>query len=214
MADDTGQAAFDRKRKEQNTKLANDLSDAVMTGLFDGAEAGKKKLRDVLVAELRKPIKMVVDLVINTAVNGVMGSLGMGGGGAGGGNSVMGGIQTASNLNTLYGAGSQALFGGAAGASAASLGYANIVGMAGGDAIGALAAANGMWAGVATGAQAAAQAAIASNAAMAAGTAAALPAGTTAAAAGAGAGAVAVRPHSVHRRHRPRLARGPVPQAL
>ena len=31
---------------------------------------------------------------------------------------------------------------------------------------------------------------------------------------GAGAGAVAVRPHSVHRRHRPRLARGPVPQAL
>ncbi|UQT50782.1 DUF1848 family protein [Flavonifractor plautii] len=34
------------------------------------------------------------------------------------------------------------------------------------------------------------------------------------AAAWGGAGAVAVRPHSVHRRHRPRLARGPVPQAL
>lgn len=31
---------------------------------------------------------------------------------------------------------------------------------------------------------------------------------------GRGPGAVAVRPHSVHRRHRPRLARGPVPQAL
>ena len=31
---------------------------------------------------------------------------------------------------------------------------------------------------------------------------------------GAGAGTVAVRSHPVHRRHRPRLARGPVPQAL
>ena len=75
----------------------------------------------------------------------------------------MGGIQTASNLNTLWGAGSQALYGATAGASAASLGYANLVGMAGGDAIGALATANGMWAGVATGAQAAAQSAIAAN---------------------------------------------------
>ena len=89
LADDAGNLAFDRKRREQNTKLANDLSDAVMTGLFDGAEAGKKKLRDVLVAELRKPIKLVIDLVINAAVNGVMNSLGMGGGGGGGGSSFL-----------------------------------------------------------------------------------------------------------------------------
>ena len=76
LADDNGQAAFDRKRREQNKKLASDLSDAVMTGLFDGAEAGKKKLRDVLVAELRKPIKMVVDLVMNTVVGSFMGGIG------------------------------------------------------------------------------------------------------------------------------------------
>ena len=94
-----GQTAFDRKRKEQNTKLASDLSDAVMTGLFDGAEAGKKKLRDVLVAELRKPIKMVVDLTMNAAVNGIMNSLGLGGAGGGGGGGIMG---MASNASSAY----------------------------------------------------------------------------------------------------------------
>lgn len=103
---------------------------------------------------------------------------------ASGGAGIAGAINTASSLNTLYGTASQALYGGVAGASAASLGYANAVGLVGGDAIGALAAANGMWAGVATGAQAAAQSAIAANLALEAGTAAALPAGTISTAAG------------------------------
>ena len=55
---------------------------------------------------------------------------------------------SASKLNTLYGTVSQAMTGASVGASAASLGYANIVGAVGGDAIGALIAANGGWAGV------------------------------------------------------------------
>lgn len=114
---------------------------------------------------------------------GLSGMLSGAGSNSGGG--LMGGIQTASNINSLWGAGSQALYGGTAGASMASLGYANVVGAMGGDAIGALATANGMWAGVATGAQAAAQSAIAANLAIEAGAAAALPAGTLATASGA-----------------------------
>lgn len=62
---------------------------------------------------------------------------------------VMSAVNGASSLNSIYGAGSQALYGGAAGSSSAGLMYANGVGMVGGDAIGALAAANGQWAGVA-----------------------------------------------------------------
>ena len=129
-------------------------------------------------------VKFVAQMLGLTGLSGAANAVTGGGG-------VLGAVQTASNLNTLWGAGSQALLGGTAGASMASLGYANAVGMVGGDAIGALATANGMWAGVATGAQAAAQSAIAANLALEAGTAAALPAGTLAAAQGTAAGAAA-----------------------
>lgn len=176
-------------------KTTDSINQSLTDSLLRGFESGKdfaKNLRDTVINMFKTMVlRPVISAIVNPVAGAVTGMMGLSGPAQGGGNSVMGGIQTASNLNTLWGAGSQALFGGTAGASAASLGYANIVGMAGGDAIGALAAANGMWAGVATGAQAAAQAAIASNAAMAAGTAAALPAGTTAAAAGAGAAGAA-----------------------
>lgn len=185
---DAAKSAADEWQKTSD-KINDTLTDALMRG-FESGKDFAKNLHDTVINMFNTMVlRPVISAIVNPVAGAVTGMMGLSGSAQGGGNSVMGGIQTASNLNSLYGAGSQALFGGAAGASAASLGYANIVGMAGGDAIGALAAANGMWAGVATGAQAAAQAAIASNAAMAAGTAAALPAGTTAAAAGAGAGA-------------------------
>lgn len=183
---DAAKSAADEWQKTTDS-INQSLTDSLMRG-FESGKDFAKNLRDTVINMFKTMVlRPVISAIVNPVAGAVTGMLGLSGPAQGGGNSVMGGIQTASNLNTLYGAGSQALFGGAAGASAASLGYANIVGMAGGDAIGALAAANGMWAGVATGAQAAAQAAIASNAAMAAGTAAALPAGTTAAAAGGGA---------------------------
>lgn len=95
--------------------------------------------------------------------------LGITGGGAamaGGG----GAAQNISNLNSLAGAASQAIWGGTVGASAASLAGANVVGAFGGDAIGALIAGNGAWAGVAVeaGAAAGSAAAAAGSAASAA----------------------------------------------
>ncbi|MBY0455262.1 MAG: hypothetical protein K2Q11_10340 [Burkholderiaceae bacterium] len=95
-----------------------------------------------------------------------------------------GAASTQNGLNTQMGAAMQAVFGNTAGASMASLGYANAVGAGGGDALGALIAANGQWAGVTTSATAAAQAAVAANTALEAGTAVALESGTMAAAAG------------------------------
>ncbi|MDR6216156.1 tape measure protein [Paracidovorax wautersii] len=169
-------AAEDAARAWEKTSqtISDTLADYIMGGGKDAAQYLKR-----LFATL------VLQPVVQMGVGSAMGALGLGSAGSSGGGGVMGAVQSASNINSLFGAGSQALFGASAGASMASLGYANAVGMIGGDAIGALAAANGMWAGVATGAQAAAQAAVAANAAAAAGTATALPAGTLAAAAGA-----------------------------
>lgn len=96
-----GQAAFDRMRQQQNAQLASDLSDAVMTGLVEGGEQGKTKLRDLLVKELQKPVKMVINLMMNAAVNGVMGAVGLGG--AGGGSGLVNAFNGLSAVKNAYG---------------------------------------------------------------------------------------------------------------
>lgn len=78
--------------------------------------------------------------VANSVMPGMAGSSGR----------VDGIVNTASNLNTLYGAGSQFLYGNTAGASNASLVYANGTQAVGGDGLGALIQGNGGWAGVST----------------------------------------------------------------
>lgn len=162
---------------ERTAKTISDtLADYIMSGGKDAAQYLKRLFATLV---LQPTVQMLVGSVLGTGPAAAAST----------GSNIMGLANNASSLNTLYGTASQALVGGTAGASMASLGYANAVGMLGGDAIGALATANGMWAGVATGAQAAAQAAVAANTAMAAGTATALEAGTLATAAGAGAGA-------------------------
>jgi len=58
------------------------LSDIISTSLFEGGKAGSKKLRDLIVNELKKPITMV----INATVSGFLNNIGIGGGaGAGAG---------------------------------------------------------------------------------------------------------------------------------
>ena len=171
-------------------RAAADINRSLTDALLRGFESGKsfaRNLRDTVKNMFSTLVLRPIISAVMTPVSGMVNGLvqgGMNAVGMGGSSNLMGMANTASSLNTLYGTASQALYGGVAGASAASLGYANAVGLVGGDAIGALAAANGMWAGVATGAQAAAQSAIAANLALEAGTAAALPAGTISTAAG------------------------------
>jgi hypothetical protein len=164
-------------------QIGNGITDALMRG-FESGKDFAANLRDTIVNMFKT---MVLRPVIQATVQGGLSALGLGGGGGG----IMDIANNASSLNSLFGAGSQALFGGAAGASTASLFGANAVGMAGGDALGSLIALNGQWAGVAAGASTAAEAAIAANLAMEAGTGVALASGTTAAAAGSGLAAAA-----------------------
>lgn len=66
--------------------IKNGISDSIVTALFEGGKAGSKKFRDLVMAELRKPVTMVVNAVVNTVLGNIIGNL-MGGtaGGAAGG---------------------------------------------------------------------------------------------------------------------------------
>lgn len=70
------------------------LSDAISTALFEGGEAGKKKLRDVIVAELKKPITLFINAMVNSLFSG---------GGAGGKNSPSNYMDMFSNVTQQYG---------------------------------------------------------------------------------------------------------------
>ena len=60
--------------KEFN-RIQDGLSDAIVTALFEGGKAGKKKLRDVIVAELRKPITLFVNAVVKDITGGFVNSV-------------------------------------------------------------------------------------------------------------------------------------------
>lgn len=172
----------DKKRKdawERYTKDINSgLTDALMRG-FENGEGFAKELRDAVVNMFKT---MVLRPVISAALGPVSGAIGgvlngvLGGGGAGAASGAGGVLNLLSSANSLYGAATGYSSGVAtmagllgagqtAGATAASLGYANAVGAAGGDALGALIAGNAGWSGVAAGASVSEAALIANEAA-------------------------------------------------
>lgn len=130
--------------------IGNTLSDYIMAGGKDAATY-LKRLFSTLV------LQPVVQAVVGGA-SGVAATAAS----AAGLDGVAKGLNAASSANSMYGLANgyssglntaAGLFGAGstAGASAASLGYANAVGAIGGDSLGALIAANGSWGGVAAG---------------------------------------------------------------
>ena len=53
--------------------LQQGIADAISTALFEGGKAGRKKLRDVIVAELRKPIEIYVKAGVELLTQGANG---------------------------------------------------------------------------------------------------------------------------------------------
>lgn len=136
-----------------NKKAAEESSKYWEDALMRAFESGKGFFES-LWSTIKNTLKtQVLKVLVTGSMTGVSALASAATGGAS--DSVLGYVNGASNLNTLYGAGSQLLFGGAAGASTASLVGANAVGALGGDALGSLIALNGGWAGVATGTTAA-----------------------------------------------------------
>lgn len=115
-----GKAAVDAVTKyqlEEYAKLKDGIADALTTALFEGGKAGSKKLREVLIAELRKPITVVINAVANVVTNGISNLLGNGGTGSSVG-SLMSMFSTAKDaynaFTGAYGAGAVSGLGSAA----------------------------------------------------------------------------------------------------
>lgn len=88
-------------------RISGGITDSIITALFEGGKAGAASLRSLIVNELKKPVTLVVQTVVNALLGNVIGGLvgGAGGSAAGGiassiGSSAVGGL--ASNaLGTL-----------------------------------------------------------------------------------------------------------------
>lgn len=65
--------ALDKAAKiAKEIKLIDDITDAIVTGITKGAKEGAKKLRDIIAAELRKPIEVAVRASVSGAVGKFM----------------------------------------------------------------------------------------------------------------------------------------------
>lgn len=140
--------------------FSRDIERSLTDALYRSFESGKdfgEAFADSLEATFKTMVlKFATQAVMTTGANmlnaGINALAGTSGTNGGAGTNYLGLANNASSIYNLAGAGSQYLYGASAGASSASLAYANAVGAMGGDSIGALYAANGGWAGVSTGA--------------------------------------------------------------
>lgn len=155
-AQDQAKAAYDEWSK-MNDRIGQSLADALMEGGRSARDYLKGLFRNLVLQPIIKAVVDPISGVISALLTGVSASGGGGGGGIGG---AAAGLNNLSTLSTVYSAatgyssGVNALAGylgagSTAGASGLSLGYANAVGAAGGDSLGALIAANNSWSGVA-----------------------------------------------------------------
>lgn len=137
---------------EEWKKTAEKINDSITDALMRGFENGKgfaENLRDTITNMFKTMIlRPIVSAVVSPISQGFSSMLGGAGATSMGSNSLINGANTASSLSSFGGAAAQYWTGSSAGASSASLAYANGVGMVGGDSIGALASANGGWSGV------------------------------------------------------------------
>lgn len=56
--------------------LSKGISEALVDALFNGGKGGAKKIRELIIAELKKPIVVMVQAVVNMATQGIQGLLG------------------------------------------------------------------------------------------------------------------------------------------
>lgn len=106
---------FAAEMQKQYDVISNGLTDAVITGLFEGGLAGRKKLRDLIVAELKKPITIVVKAVVDATLGSFIQGA-MGGASSSAGSSILG--SSIGNTAAAYGSSlfaSNAVYGAAIG---------------------------------------------------------------------------------------------------
>jgi phage-related minor tail protein len=86
--------------QKEYDRISNGVTDSIVTALFEGGKAGSKKLRDLIIAELKKPITIVVKALIDatlgsfiqSAIGSAAGSSGASFAGSAAGSAATGGI--------------------------------------------------------------------------------------------------------------------------
>jgi len=105
--------AYAEDIQKEFDRISGGITDSIVTALFEGGKAGSKKLRDLIMSELRKPVTIVVQAVVNTLLGSVLGGVaGSVAGSAGSG--IIGSIATSLGGNAISsGLGLSGLFAGA-----------------------------------------------------------------------------------------------------
>lgn len=71
--------------KQEYDRISKGVADAIETALYEGGKAGRKKLRDLIVDELKKPITIVVKALVDATLGSfAQGAIGSAGGSAAG----------------------------------------------------------------------------------------------------------------------------------
>jgi phage-related minor tail protein len=65
--------------QQEYNKLSSAITDSIVTALIEGGKAGSKKLRDLIVAELRKKITIEISALVNVGMNALIGGGSKGG---------------------------------------------------------------------------------------------------------------------------------------
>lgn len=112
-----GTRALERAQKDSFAEFTKGVAGSVETALFEGGQQGKQKLRDLIVAELRKPISLVIQAIVNPIMGAVFGSLGFAGAAnaTSAGGSLLGTAATSAGTSALFGGASLSALGSAFG---------------------------------------------------------------------------------------------------
>ena len=78
QAQNAGTDAVVAYYQQEFKRISDTLSDAIADALFNGGKSGSKKIRDLIVAELKKPVTLMVQAVVNPILGSVMSAFGFG----------------------------------------------------------------------------------------------------------------------------------------
>jgi phage-related minor tail protein len=75
--------AVAKYQRDEYKRITDELTDSVVTALFDGGKSGSKKIRDAIIAELKKPITAIVNVIVQNLTGDFLKNLSAGGLGGG-----------------------------------------------------------------------------------------------------------------------------------
>ena len=100
--------AVAKYQREEYKRITDELTDSLVTALFEGGKAGSKRIRDAIVAELKKPITAIVNVLVQNLTGNLIKDLV----GTGGAKSALSTITSAGGVVKGAGAAYDAISGG------------------------------------------------------------------------------------------------------